>query len=352
MKTGSSGTFVISWAQTETDGQRAAPLAELMVGAVWRWTGTALRVDGPQDVLLLDGAAGVAEMRQRAAQAVRRRLGLAGGDTPPQTDLSDSACRADQGFLLTDGRESFWLELLHPPGPGQPLLMASGRMPPADQDLWVVEVSAGRRAVAPEAGGVICFTPGTRIATPEGPRRIEDLQQGDRVLTRDNGPQAVLWLGQRRMSGARLHALPQLRPIRFRAGALGSARPDPDLWVSPQHRMLLSGPAAQALFNVEEVLVAAEDLVNDRTITVDRMLREVTYIHVLLGRHNVIWANGLPTESFHPAHAALDSLDPLQREGLLGQFPQLRDNPALYGDPARRILSGPEAAILRHDMKM
>lgn len=57
-------------------------------------------------------------------------------------------------------------------------------------------------------------------------------------------------------------------------------------------------------------------------------------------------------ESFHPANAALDTPDPLQREGLLNLFPQLMLNPYGYGPHARRNLPAPEAAILRHDMRL
>jgi hypothetical protein len=238
---------------------------------------------------------------------------------------------------------------------GDLVLLAVGAVPAPDQDLWVVDVAMDKlrfQTAERPAGGVICFTPGTRIATPSGLRLIQDLAQGDLVLTRDNGAQAILWTGFRRMTGARLYAMPHLRPIRLRAGALGPSRPDPDLLVSPQHRMLVRGRAAQALFNVDEVLVAAEDLVNDQTITVERGLREVTYVHVLLDRHNVIWANGLETESFHPAHAALDQLDPVQRQGLFGLFPGLDRNPDAYGDPVRRNLSASEAVLLRHDMQI
>jgi hypothetical protein len=144
--------------------------------------------------------------------------------------------------------------------------------------------------------------------------------------------------------------MPWLRPIRLRSGALGKGRPDPDLIVSPQHRMLIRGPAAEALFNTSEVLVAAEDLVNDRTIMVDHSLREVTYVHVLLDRHNVIWANGLETESFHPANTGLDTIEPYQRDGLFSVFPDVAGNPQSYGDYARRNLSTSEAAILNYDM--
>jgi hypothetical protein len=115
--------------------------------------------------------------------------------------------------------------------------------------------------------------------------------------------------------------------------------------------MLVKGPAALALFNTPEVLVAAQDLVNDRTILVDHSQREVTYVHILLPQHNIVWANGLETESFHPANTALDSIAPDQQAGLLNILPQVADNPDSYGDYARRNVSAAEAAILRHEMR-
>jgi hypothetical protein len=152
------------------------------------------------------------------------------------------------------------------------------------------------------------------------------------------------------MTGARLHVMPHLRPIRFRAGAMGVGRPEDDLLVSPQHRMLVTGPTSRALFNSDEVLVAAEDLVNDFSILVDHSVRDVTYIHVLLEQHQIIWANGLETESFHPANTELDTVAHDQRAGLLEILPEITSNPHAYGDYARRNLSGSEAAILRHNI--
>ena len=76
------------------------------------------------------------------------------------------------------------------------------------------------------------------------------------MLKRDNGAQMVLWRGERRITGARLHAMPHLRPIRFRQNVVGHNRPAQDLLVSPHHRMLVKGAAARALFNAAEVLVA------------------------------------------------------------------------------------------------
>jgi hypothetical protein len=353
MITGSRATYVISWSQTEVDGVAAAALDVLAVGASWRWTGQPVRVDAPQSVLVLEAAEGAADMRKRAARMVRRLIGAAIAPQNMQAAALEGPDVPEQGFVVTDGHESYNVTIISVPDTGARLLMFVGEVPPSDRDMWVMRTSIDRSAFAGGArveGGVICFTPGTRIRTPDGARLIEALQPGDLIQTKDNGAQAILWTGQRRMTGARLYAMPHLRPIRFRADALGAGRPEDDLLVSPQHRMLVRGPAARALFNSSEVLVAADDLLNDHSIMVDQTQREVTYIHLLLEAHNIIFANGMETESFHPANTALETIDPGQRDGLFGLLPGLADDAQGYGEYARRNLSRSEAAILRHEL--
>lgn len=350
MGTGFRATFVISWSQTEVDGLCAAPMHMLSAGVAWRWTGEALRVDGAAGVLLLEGAEGAAELRTRAARMVRRLIGAAIGDIETLREGTDPA--PDRGFVLTDGRARFDASVIEVAGSPTRLVMFMGEMPPPGRDLWVVHSTLTPAQEVPQTtpGGVICFTPGTLLRVGNGTVPIEGLRPGDRIQTRDNGPQEVLWTGRRRMSGARLYAMPHLRPVRFRAGALGIGQPDRDLCVSPRHRMLVRGPSARALFNEDEVLVAAEDLLNGGSIATDLVAREVTYVHVLLERHEVVWANGLATESFHPAAAALDSLDPHDRFALEAILPEIAGDPESYGDFARRCLTASEAAILRHDL--
>jgi hypothetical protein len=354
MNMGSLGTFVISWSQTEVDGVAGAPKSLLTVGATWRWSGVIVRIDRPQDVLLLSEANGAADLRKRAARAVRRLVGVAVGSDASAEDGDDRPELPEQGFIVTDGHHSYSLTLIAVPDTGANLLMILGQAPPADQDLWVVRAALDEThsgAGAKVAGGVICFTPETMISTEYGARAIRDIRPGDRILTRDNGPQEVLWRGYRRMTGARLHVMPHLRPVRIRADALGQGRPGEDLLVSPQHRMLIKGPAALALFNTPEVLVAAEDLINDQTIMTDHSARDVTYVHILLEHHNIVWANGLETESFHPSNTALDTVAEDQRASLLEIIPEFAFNPDAYGDYARRNISAAEAAILRFEMR-
>ncbi|VDC26064.1 Hint domain-containing protein [Pseudogemmobacter humi] len=350
MTAGSRATFVISWSQTEADGLRAVSPSAIVTGATWRWLGEAVRVDAPGNILLLEGAQGEADVRRRAALMVQRLIGTAVGQENASGDIgAEPDTLPDQSFVLGDGLRSWTATLLPVAGGRGHLAMFLGEMPPAGRDLWVIRSRIAPAAPDRSTGGVICFTPGTRIMTPTGPERVENLHPGDLVQTRDNGAQEVLWTGSRRMTGARLYAMPHLRPVRLREGALGSGRPDGDLVVSPQHRMLVSGPAARALFNTDEVLVAAGDLVNDHSVLVDPGLREVTYHHLLLERHEIVFANGLETESFHPSAADPDSLDQGDRARLTALMPGLAADPMCYGDFARRMLSSPEAALLCHE---
>ncbi|MGB7241386.1 MAG: Hint domain-containing protein [Sulfitobacter sp.] len=353
MKTGLRGTFVISWSQTEVDGLDAPPVGSLNVGAAWSWRGDAVRVDGPWDVLRLDRADGSERLRSRAARMVHRLVGAAldPAKSVVVDDDHNEATLVDSSFVVTDGAQSYSVTLIEVGGGSQPLLMFLDEIPPRDTDLWIVHHTLGIRTtdpLGPEDGGVICFTPGTRIATPNGLVLIDDLEVGDFVQTKDNGPQPVEWIGSRRMTGARLFAMPKLRPIRFRAGVLGVDRPDHELLVSPEHRMLVQGDVARSLFNTSEVLVTARDMINGSTISVDLSVTEVTYIHLLLPRHNVLWANGVETESFHPANTALTTLDAQDRACLFAQYPALANDPHTYGGYARRNLSASEAAILGH----
>lgn len=355
MGTGYYGTFVISCSQTEVDGQKPAEQERFVQGASWRWTGECIRVDGPGDLLSLGAAVGATDLRKKAARTVRRLLGdalerthrVGSGETPEPDDGF-----VDSGFTVSDGRKTFRIELIDTGAGGVPLLVVIGELPPKNQDLWIVERTHSDHVIRYEGNlvdSVICFTPGTRLLTPDGQMRVEDLCEGDRVATKDGGDQEIRWIGQSRMSGARLYALPHLRPVRLRAGALAQGEPDDDLLVSPDHRVVVKGAQAQALFGQPEVLVSAKDLINDVTVTRDFAQREVRYIHLMLDAHQIVWANGVETESFHPGMASLDTIAADQQARLFDVMPELQSDPFTYGDPVRRNLTMSEAAILQFD---
>lgn len=349
METGNLRTFVIAWSQIEVDGLCSAPLSALTIGATWRWSGEAVCVDGPRNVLLLDHAIGQDELHHRAARKVRRLIGyVAGQDFGHAAEHKDRLF--DGGFDVTDGLRKYEMTVIDTPTLGVPLVMCLGAMPPADTDLWVMSshVAVATDACEVKTGGVICFTPGTQIETLDGARAVEELREGDWVQTKDDGAQQLAWIGGRRITGARLYAMPELRPVRVRAKAFGTGHPDRDLIVSPQHRFLIGGAPARELFGADEVLVTARDLVNDTSIIVDRTLKELNYIHLMFERHQVVFANGIETESFHPAFTDLDDIAPAQRHRLIEAFPDLASHSEAYGPAARRTLSSAEAAILLH----
>ncbi|MEP1768002.1 MAG: Hint domain-containing protein [Sulfitobacter sp.] len=185
--------------------------------------------------------------------------------------------------------------------------------------------------------GVACFTAGTMIDTPDGPRLIETLVEGDLVETVDNGAQPIRWAGARTVVGKGAHA-----PICIQKGTLGA---QVDIRVSPLHRILLSGWRAELLFGADEVLVSAKDLVNDDTIR-PAPCTSVTYIHLLFDDHQIVETQGVLSESFLPGEYILDATPSLVRDEILDLFPELATGACGYGQSARRICTGQEAAMM------
>ena len=336
-----SGAYVISCVQTRVDGEAPSARTVVPTGATLRWFGPALRLDDTSQALLLGDPAGVPG---DGARRVAGKLSRARGRAPAPRPTDDGEDRPGL-VLAAHGRR--WTARPVPRPGAEPLLLFDDGMPPADRPLRVVQGVDLSVRPAP-ARATVCFTPGTRLDTPDGPRAVEDLYPGDRVTTRDDGPQEVLWVGLRHVSGARLYAFPELRPVRIRAGALGGDAPRPDLVVSPDHRVMLRGPKCRALWGEDEVLVRARDLVDDRAVRVDHAAPEAIYVHLLLARHQVLRANGVEAESFHPGGADLAHLDPGERAELLEAVPGIDVDPSAYGAPARRCLTTAEHAILGH----
>ncbi len=189
------------------------------------------------------------------------------------------------------------------------------------------------------ATSVPCFVAGTMIATPDGERAAETLCIGDLVLTQDDGPQPLRWIGARRVA-----ATGDLAPICIRAGTFGDHR---DLRVSPLHRVLIRDSVAELLFGETEVLVAARDLVNDRSVT-RQTGGEVTYVHLMFDSHQVIFSEGLETESFLPGPQTNKSFETQIVDEICAIFPDI--NPETgegYSPAVRHTLRRYEADLLR-----
>ncbi|MFW8592937.1 Hint domain-containing protein [Cribrihabitans neustonicus] len=196
---------------------------------------------------------------------------------------------------------------------------------------------------------VPCFTPGTLIATPEGERPVQGLQAGDRVITRDNGIQAIRWIGARTLNAAELAGAPHLLPVRIRRGALGNGLPERDMLVSPNHRVLIANDKTALYFEDREVLVAAKHLTGLPGVEQVESLETVTYIHFMFDQHEVVLSDSAWTESFQPGDQTLRGLDSAQRNEVFELFPELKSEQgrADYA-AARRALKKHEAQLLVH----
>ncbi|WP_299047602.1 Hint domain-containing protein [uncultured Tateyamaria sp.] len=189
------------------------------------------------------------------------------------------------------------------------------------------------------ATSVPCFVAGTLIATPDGEVPVETLTAGDLVTTQDEGAQPLRWIGTRTVPAQNQYA-----PILIRAGTFGQ---HDDVMVSPLHRVLIRDSLAELLFGEGEVLVAAKDLVNDRSVTRQEG-GMVTYVHLMFDKHQVVFSGGLATESFLPGPQTTKSLEREIVEEICDIFPELDPSTGGgYGQAARRTLRGYEAGLWR-----
>ncbi|UOA26497.1 Hint domain-containing protein [Pseudosulfitobacter sp. DSM 107133] len=159
----------------------------------------------------------------------------------------------------------------------------------------------------------VCYLRGTGIAVPGGERAVEEILCGDLVSAIDSGPQGVVWRGQQTVSGRG-----RLAPIRIAAGTLDNDR---DLFVSPQHRILVASGWAAPLDQGRAHLVPAKALVGLPGITTAPR-RVVHYHHILCAAHHLVRANGAISETMLPGAQALAALGPVARteiNTLLGQ---------------------------------
>jgi hypothetical protein len=132
-----------------------------------------------------------------------------------------------------------------------------------------------------------CFAEGTRILTADGRLvAVERLAAGDAVEIFDGTASKIIWVGRRRID-LTLHPRPDTaRPIRIAAGALGGGLPWRDLVVSPDHGMYLNGH-----------LIPAKILLNGGNIR-QLDVPQVTYYHIELAQHAVLFAEGAAAESY------------------------------------------------------
>lgn len=164
----------------------------------------------------------------------------------------------------------------------------------------------------PSDNTYLCFLEGTMIATPDGEQPVETLRPGALVLTAGGQAEPVRWIGTRAVS-TRFADPFRAYPVRISAGALADGVPSRDLFLSPDHALLIDG-----------ILINAAALADGDTVRREAVMPELfTYYHIELAAHGLVLAENTPAETFvdnasrahfdnwatHPDHGAVLEMD-------------------------------------------
>jgi len=246
-------------------------------------------------------------------------------------------CLADQSHLTLEAIDAGQLRQR----------AGAGALPMPREDLLALTEGRGVAQIGPRVawlavgdhlqpiGPGACFAPSTPLSTPKGERPAASLKAGDLVDTVDAGPQPVLWSG--RLS---LPALGALRPVRLCAPSFGATR---DLWLAPNQRIALSGPAVDYLFGEDEVIVPVHHLVDGVSAQQPDRPCVLTWHGILLADHHLLIADGCRIESLSLGRLArTPSLARTTALAALLDGPGLPDHPA----PVRKTLAPYEAQAL------
>jgi hypothetical protein len=232
----------------------------------------------------------------------------------PLDGRSSVNTRANGKATLTTSRRSFLA--------ASKLVVGAG----VSLGLGLAGRSSSARAVCAKAVGCSCFLPGTRIKTPEGEIKIEELRIGDNVLTASGEAKPIKFIGRRKLSRERTGPWKNGEgPVKISRFAIDGKAPHSDLYISPTHAIYIDG-----------ILIPASNLVNGVTIVADAKPEalSLTLFHIELDTYEAILAEGLAVESFrhdNPHAHAFDNADEYVR---------------LYGSPGE--LPAPFAPILRY----
>lgn len=158
-----------------------------------------------------------------------------------------------------------------------------------DQSYTLLEISDDPGEVRLAEITPVAFVRGTQITLADGRQcPVEDLTPGAMVLTRDHGGQPLRWIGQRTLRATGPHA-----PVLIPSGALPNRQ---DLLLSQHQRLFIYQSGDDLLADTPEMLVRAGDLVDDTTVFL-RPGGFVDYFHLVFDRHEIIYAECIPTES-------------------------------------------------------
>ena len=192
---------------------------------------------------------------------------------------------------------------VRPGGPSQrnrPLLRKY-EMTALDASGSITDLSRLAPALLPFEDSFAAVARGALLATPNGPRAIEDILPGDTITTSKEGPQIVQWVGAMMMLPISSDTKNPSRPlIRIAADSLGLNRPMPDLVLGPSARLLHHLPAVSEMYGTPACLAPPSGLIDGDAILEIRPVSPIKLFQIMVPIHDTMIVNGVEIETHHP----------------------------------------------------
>ncbi len=181
----------------------------------------------------------------------------------------------------------------------------------------------------------ICLTAETEVATADGICFAGDLERGMMVAVQDGDYRPITEVFKRYVTRDECIENDSLQPVLIRAGSLAPGIPSKDLRVSRQHRMLVRSDIAEQMFSEPEVLVPAINFVGCPGISIEIPDTDIVYCHILMDRHEIIFAHDTPTETLLFTDTSISFLPPSDVQKIKQQTPFRHMIGGM--EPARRL---------------
>ena len=179
-------------------------------------------------------------------------------------------------------------------------------------------------AIFEEAFGA--FARGTLIATACGPVAVEDLHPGMMIETTDGDHKPLRWIGAMTLIPNAQRADGE-REVLFRvsADAFGFGRPALDLMMGPHARYLMRSDSLRSYLGAQQALAPVAGVADGMSVIEVTPMSPVPCFHIALDQHQLIRANGITVESYHPGANTASRLMGDLRAQFLGLFPHIHE---------------------------
>lgn len=168
------------------------------------------------------------------------------------------------------------------------------------------------------------FAHGALINTAEGAVAVEDLVPGMEIVTARGDTATLRWVGAITMiPGAPSSNETPQRLYRVTADALGLGRPAADVTFGPAARLLNRDPSIRNALGTEAALAPVAAQEDGCAVIALNPVSPVRVYHLAFDSHQIITANGVEVESYHPGPDAHYSMSQELREMFVGLFPHI-----------------------------